>query len=1072
MYILSVFFGPSMDMSFNIYDQRLRLIESINHQERVILGCYYDIPQDILVMSGGCGKLYPNELEYNITMAFVLSEDKKEFSEAFSSNCIISSSCVFNFVGVSIWRIKRCSAGSQLETSNSYLVEKIYQFEECTEWVSKLIYEPCQHRAYAISEGSVSILNFRTRKMECIVSDLHETPVTACIWYPRDKFYITSCMNGIVRCWFLKDRSISLHKEKGNACSISSVPVILHTFNAHSKAVTGMNLHPRPGFLVTAGMDACIKVFDLEGFTQVQSFQTADSITNFTLGEFSMHPVCLFAHLSGDLMMWKIGSCCVEFATCSSDIVTLTAFENINEYYTTHESQIKFLESDALGSKVGYGPSKVSESIAASMNDSSSGSSLSGPIIGQDLSISVATLAEDSRSALPNYIVDLNKTVNEKLPTVLSRNASEVMKEEQYDENFKKNNCMVAFAGHDLQILTVTGSMISRCPADSLIDGVTHYTYSMFQQLLFCVLESGSLRVFCTRSAVCVLLREINIGGLSSDKTTALTLVEGLSLGPLRSSHTSKDMRGESSPLNVNEAILIGTANGNLLCLDTFQECALVMTQQISKGPLEELRYRPLRKELLVVLKNSVGCKNSSVKMFQVPDMVLTHSFSLDKAFSCAATSWTESYIVIGCEKGSHHLFKLFDIDEESVHGTKRYNMELTEENVTFGQFVEILHEDADHCSTVTGISFCHTLNSYATSGLDSAVKFWNYRKKCLQTVLLDTPSRDVLFHWPIGHLLVTQREKLHSIPFECWKSELSLEHYSLNEDWDGYDNVPETTPPSSSKAVSRHSGSSKPRTGVTFLTDHDRDEIAEMAFLEAALQSKGNLEDYWRKHSSVGFGGKVRKRSSKSRKKGTVTFDVRNPTVPIPPRRTRSNYFKRKVQKEMEAQLAHTTRTTTPADFNSDTASENSDFDGFNEFVKGSDSDASALEDLVGRREVRGTATAKSLLVRAQSFAMKTSTIVASPETSRHSKGLVFAPGRVASAAESLNNFVATQTVKTDNISQSVNNSMTDHLEGKDNVDELTLFVKPNGPRVAKSFNSRIRAKILTLGAVKSKMI
>jgi hypothetical protein len=45
-----------MDMSFNIYDQRLRLIESISHEERVVLGCHYDIEKDFMILSGGSGK--------------------------------------------------------------------------------------------------------------------------------------------------------------------------------------------------------------------------------------------------------------------------------------------------------------------------------------------------------------------------------------------------------------------------------------------------------------------------------------------------------------------------------------------------------------------------------------------------------------------------------------------------------------------------------------------------------------------------------------------------------------------------------------------------------------------------------------------------------------------------------------------------------------------------------------------------------------------------------------------------------------------------------------------------------
>ena len=118
----------------------------------------------------------------------------------------------------------------------------MFAFEGCTEWVSKLVFEPQEHRAYAISDTTVTILNLKTRKVESVVSDMHETPVTACIWYPRDKFYITSCMNGRVRCWFVKDVPDDKYATGGQiengGVESGSNAVTLHAFNAHGRAVT------------------------------------------------------------------------------------------------------------------------------------------------------------------------------------------------------------------------------------------------------------------------------------------------------------------------------------------------------------------------------------------------------------------------------------------------------------------------------------------------------------------------------------------------------------------------------------------------------------------------------------------------------------------------------------------------------------------------------------------------------------------------------------------------------------------------------------------------------------------
>jgi WD40 repeat protein len=130
--------------------------------------------------------------------------------------------------------------------------------------------------------------------------------------------------------------------------------VTLHAFNAHGRAVTGLSLHPRPGLLITAGMDGFIKVFDLEAFTQVQSIDTGDGITHFCMGTYIGSPMCVVAQVSGDLIMWKIGSCCTEFSACSSNILKLSPFQNMNEYYSMHMSQICYAEGDMLGSNIGF----------------------------------------------------------------------------------------------------------------------------------------------------------------------------------------------------------------------------------------------------------------------------------------------------------------------------------------------------------------------------------------------------------------------------------------------------------------------------------------------------------------------------------------------------------------------------------------------------------------------------------------------------------------------------------------------------------------------------------------------
>ena len=54
---IAVFLGPALDMTFKIYDSAFRLIETIHHDERVIINCEYDSDKDMLIMSGAAGEI-------------------------------------------------------------------------------------------------------------------------------------------------------------------------------------------------------------------------------------------------------------------------------------------------------------------------------------------------------------------------------------------------------------------------------------------------------------------------------------------------------------------------------------------------------------------------------------------------------------------------------------------------------------------------------------------------------------------------------------------------------------------------------------------------------------------------------------------------------------------------------------------------------------------------------------------------------------------------------------------------------------------------------------------------------
>jgi WD40 repeat protein len=141
---LKIFLAAALDMSFKIYDRHLTLLESIHHEERAILQLEYDPKKDILLSAGASG--------------------------------------------ISIWKIYRNNS-----LNLAHILEKLYSFENCSDWVNKMIYEPKNDRIYAIRDRSAQILSVSRRSIINELRNVHEAPLSAVCWYERNQFYITGC---------------------------------------------------------------------------------------------------------------------------------------------------------------------------------------------------------------------------------------------------------------------------------------------------------------------------------------------------------------------------------------------------------------------------------------------------------------------------------------------------------------------------------------------------------------------------------------------------------------------------------------------------------------------------------------------------------------------------------------------------------------------------------------------------------------------------------------------------------------------------------------------------------------
>ena len=262
MYVLS-----TADFCFKLYDRDLNLLESIQHEERAVLSLEYVDDLDVLVISG--------------------------------------------VKGVSIWKINR-----KLSDQQTYFIfEKQFSFSELYNvWVKKLVYEVTSRYIYAFVDRSVYVLSCSRKQIIHKLENIHDDPVTACIWYSRSQIFLTGCTYGRIKC-------------------LSSTKSLLHQFNIHSAAVTALSSHPVPGFAISASADGHIMILNVENYTVIFDTNTFNHILSMkTVFTRKRSSLCIVPYINGTIQLWDVTSCADFFASVSANIISFIHQEKIPCY--------------------------------------------------------------------------------------------------------------------------------------------------------------------------------------------------------------------------------------------------------------------------------------------------------------------------------------------------------------------------------------------------------------------------------------------------------------------------------------------------------------------------------------------------------------------------------------------------------------------------------------------------------------------------------------------------------------------------------------------------------------------
>eukprot|EP01041_Mallomonas_annulata_P001070 gene1070-2098_t len=621
--------------------------------------------------------------------------------------------------GISTWSITTVTGAD----GPSYSVEKLNTFETCEGWMMKVIYELPTDRIYILNDRSVSVLSISGRNIIAKIENAHEAPLTHVCWYSRSLFYITCCARGLVRCWTLHHNRNEKEKDGGGKDTTSNGNgktdiahsdkdvhaekkfSIVHTFRAHAKAVTGVVLHPVSGLLITTGLDGMVKVLNLEVLNELFFIKLEVGLTGVRSLKYEGMDHILLSQSDGTIRLWKISSFVKFFSMCSSAISNLTvsmAYKRGGEGNKTTDNTIA---ATSLGGK------GVDAAVRIAVEESS-----------QTQSRAIA------RSGFPN------------------------------------DTFVTATANQDIRLFRSGGTLLSRVEPDSLrhSDSVKECLYSPRQRMLFCLLDSGCISIFCAESAQASFLRTVGGGAASTGIGVCIALIDEFPSGAMRVvdrkwSTVDKDLRGnvpdadaedEGHGHGLQELLVVGTSSGSLQCLDTMRDCNIVLVKQAHQGSILSIRYRQSRKELLI-FGHSTNESIIQIKIWQLPDMTQTHELSDLRSISCTGASITQSMFGFGTETGFVRLFQPMSGGMSTP--------------------AEILRQGHQHDGKVTCLAFCDAANIFASTAMDCAIKIWDYEKRLLRTVSLHFPSLVVLFADNSGDVLLVQKAYILKVQRSDW---------------------------------------------------------------------------------------------------------------------------------------------------------------------------------------------------------------------------------------------------------------------------------------------------------------
>lgn len=597
-----------------------------------------------------------------------------------------------------------------MERRSSYILEKVFAFQDFSNWSSHMTFEAETRNIYALNENTLSVLRNDSRSIIAELTESSAAPLTKCCWYDKSKFYVTANSSGVLNCWSAGlqplPKNVKAKADASGVCNAGGTQpttcVLRHSLRPHTKAITGLAIHPITELVYTTGMDGFLKITNLETLAEVFSISMRVPITNFTLmhGSFGTDYLCVLGLQSGLIRVWTATSCSEVVTTLNSRLVHVCA--HITPDHVKKERDKTHITRRLRRPQNAFEESSDNEedAVLATVDKDMTEYMDEERMIEDDEDQERQDAESDVESLTSRpYTGQLSEVSGDaQLQTEDEELYLEGQANLQFTRNLKESGFFVSQTTHNMRIWDSKGKLVSIIGEDAIVDGVRSFAISLKHKMMYCLMEDRSLRIYA-------LDRSPQSGPHRDDSDVPLRIIPGLNFGvvdfpccivivdciPNKSGAKTADMHSsdtkqeagernsvddlrhdlmavdnEETKVVHDESLVVGGSIGTFRWLDTAIGLREVAATEAATGSIGSLKYDASRNMLFAYASSMRDASAGTILAFSLPSITLLYVVDKLERVTYWNISMYHPYVGIGTSDGFLRLFHLLALKPKS----------------------------------------------------------------------------------------------------------------------------------------------------------------------------------------------------------------------------------------------------------------------------------------------------------------------------------------------------------------------------------------------------------------------